>query len=197
MKNANNHIDYYKTLEVSRDATEEEIKKQFRALSKKYHPDLSSESEKKVNEEKFKQLNEAYEVLSDKQKREIYDNPPVSRGPFAPFASDIDLNRYINEVLFGTGFSSNFWSTQIISTSISVDLLNVIEGGEVSINVQSLGNIKFTLPAGTQPGQELTIKMKASPTGEILIKCKINVVLPHLTKEQIVEFKKILTADKK
>lgn len=62
--------DYYKILGVSKSATEDEIKKAYRKLALKYHPDKNRE---KGAEEKFKQLAEAYEVLSDKRKRDIYD----------------------------------------------------------------------------------------------------------------------------
>jgi len=63
--------DFYKILEVSRGATEDEVKKAFRRLSKKYHPDRNRGS--KEAEEKFRDVAEAYDVLSDKEKRRIYD----------------------------------------------------------------------------------------------------------------------------
>lgn len=63
--------DYYATLEVARDAGEEEIKKAFRKLARKYHPDVAKD--KKTAEEKFKAINEANEVLSDPAKRKKYD----------------------------------------------------------------------------------------------------------------------------
>ncbi|OAI57258.1 molecular chaperone DnaJ [Verrucomicrobiaceae bacterium SCGC AG-212-N21] len=63
--------DYYATLGVSREATPEEIKKAFRKLARQYHPDTATD--KKVAEEKFKQINEAHEVLSDPEKRRKYD----------------------------------------------------------------------------------------------------------------------------
>lgn len=62
--------DYYKALGISRGATEDEIKKAYRKLALKYHPDKNKSKEA---EEKFKEIAEAYEVLSDKKKREVYD----------------------------------------------------------------------------------------------------------------------------
>jgi curved DNA-binding protein len=64
--------DYYKTLGVKKDASEEEIKKAYRRLAMKYHPDHAKGD--KQAEEKFKQISEAYAVLSDKEKRQQYDS---------------------------------------------------------------------------------------------------------------------------
>lgn len=75
--------DYYEILGVSRDASEKEIKDAFRKLSKKYHPDISKEPDAT---EKFKEINEAYQVLSDKDKKANYDmfGDPNAQG-FNPF----------------------------------------------------------------------------------------------------------------
>src|SRR3954452_5937719 len=64
-------VDYYKTLGVDKSATEEEIKKAYRKLARKYHPDLNP-NDKEANK-KFQQINEANEVLSDPEKRKKYD----------------------------------------------------------------------------------------------------------------------------
>src|SRR5215213_9764969 len=63
--------DYYEVLGVPRGANEDEIRKSFRKLARQYHPDVAKD--KKNAEEKFKEINEAYEVLSDPEKRRKYD----------------------------------------------------------------------------------------------------------------------------
>ena len=109
-----NKRDYYEVLGVSKDATQSEIKSAFRKLAKKYHPDVSKEPDA---EEKFKEAQEAYAVLSDESKRKQYDQFGHSAFEGAGAAgfdfSDIDLSDILREAFggsFGGGFSgfSNF-----------------------------------------------------------------------------------------
>ena len=103
--------DYYSILGVSRAATETEIKKAFRQLARKHHPDVARD--KKASEEKFKEVNEAYEVLSDPTKRRKYDElgahwqeggaPPPPRRSGRRNAADAEEFHF-----GGTGFSDFF-----------------------------------------------------------------------------------------
>lgn len=94
--------DYYKTLGVDKDASEDQIRKSFRELAKKYHPDVSTEPNA---EAKFKEIQEAYAVLSDKEKRQQYDQ----FGPDGPqFQGGFDFSGFdfsdIFSSIFGQGF---------------------------------------------------------------------------------------------
>ncbi|MCL2333431.1 MAG: DnaJ domain-containing protein, partial [Candidatus Methanoplasma sp.] len=64
--------DYYEVLGVAKDASQDDIKKAYRTLAKKYHPDVTDLTKEEA-EAKFKELSEAYEVLSDEGKRKTYD----------------------------------------------------------------------------------------------------------------------------
>ena len=91
--------DYYEILGVSREAAAQEIKKKYRSLALKYHPDRVKERDKKTSEEKFKEISEAYGVLSDPQKRKMYDQYGHS---------GIDQRYTAEDIFGGADFSSIF-----------------------------------------------------------------------------------------
>ncbi len=116
----NSKKDYYEILGVSKNATDDEIKRAFRKLAKQYHPDINKEP---GAEEKFKEIGEAYAVLSDKEKRRQYDqfghaafenNGAGGFGGFSGFsADDIDLSSIFGDI-FGSAFGgfSGFGSSR-------------------------------------------------------------------------------------
>jgi len=68
-----NGKDYYKVLGIDKSASEEDVKKAYRKLAREHHPDVVSEKDKEAAEKRFKEINEAYRVLSDAEKRKMYD----------------------------------------------------------------------------------------------------------------------------
>ncbi len=102
-------IDYYETLNVSRDASGAEIKKSYRKLALKYHPDKNPGD--KDAEDRFKLINEAYEVLSNDDKRQIYDRygkEGLERQGAGFHASSMDDIMDIFNSMFGGGFGGGF-----------------------------------------------------------------------------------------
>src|SRR5919107_5956198 len=96
--------DYYEVLGVSRAAEETEIKKAFRRLARELHPDTNSEDPHA--EEKFKEAAEAYEVLSDSQRRQLYDaygHEGLRSGGYAPNFGDFGSISDLFSALFGSG----------------------------------------------------------------------------------------------
>ncbi|MCL1811265.1 MAG: molecular chaperone DnaJ [Methanomassiliicoccaceae archaeon] len=111
--------DYYEILGVTKDATPDEIKRAYRALAKKYHPDVT-ELSKDEAEAKFKELSEAYEVLSDESKRKLYDqyghsgvNNQFGQGGFSweDFTHADDISDIFGD-LFGSMFGGGFGRRQ-------------------------------------------------------------------------------------
>src|SRR5213594_4340370 len=126
--------DYYETLGVSKTATEDEIRTAFRKLARKHHPDVAKD--KKAAEEKFKEINEAYEVLGDPEKRKKYDQlgadwnqpggfqPPPGWGAQQPSGGFYQYGGGDGGVEFefgGTGFSDS--SRRFSAVAAGVPLL--------------------------------------------------------------------------
>ena len=127
---------YYELLGVSEDASQEEIKKAYRKKAKKYHPDSNSEE---ADEEKFKKINKAYDVLSDEEKRKKYDRfgeqgveGHAQRGQRRAASNFQD----IFEEIFGGGFGSRKSSGENLKASVSVSMEEAFHGTSKAIRIE-------------------------------------------------------------
>lgn len=137
--------DYYSILGVDKNATKDEIKKSYREKSKKWHPDLCRDESKKAEyTEKFQEINEAYQVLSDDNKRAEYDNGGKSAfSGRSPFGDDFDLSDIFNFGGFG-GFSKGFNNKnavkkgQGIRLTVKLTLKELFEGVSKTIRYKRM-----------------------------------------------------------
>ena len=171
--------DYYKTLGINKGASKDEIKKAFYGLAHKYHPD-----KKGGNEAKFKEVNEAYQVLSDETKRSKYDQfgsgfenmggNRSGQGGFEGFdfsgaggngfgGVEFDFGN-LNDIFsdfFGSSGMGGFYTRtprgRDLQTEIQISLVDSILGVEKKIIINSHGEVTAKIPAGIHNGQ--TLKM--------------------------------------
>jgi len=174
----------YETLGVSENASADEIKKAYRKLARKYHPDVNKDSEAI---DKFKEINAAYEVLSDKKKKDEYDmyGDQIFGGQnFHDFAQNqagnVDLDELLKNIFGGgSSFGGGFGGGSVDldqRTTITVPFVVSILGGKhhVSINNDSF-DIK--IPAGIKNGETLRVRGKGNSgmgqRGDLLIKVEV------------------------
>jgi len=132
--------DYYQVLGVPRNASDEEIKKAYRKLAMQYHPDRNLGKEKWANE-KFKEINEAYGVLGDPQKRRQYDQfgtvgnvGDIFGSPFTRTTFE-DVMKDIGRAGLGFGFLDNIFSDFLKDTGSSFSFRNFARPGGVRFEV--------------------------------------------------------------
>ncbi|MGJ0332095.1 DnaJ domain-containing protein [Aliarcobacter cryaerophilus] len=181
----------YETLEVNENATADEIKKAYRKLARKYHPDVNKDPKA---EEKFKEINAAYEVLSDPQKKQQYDQYGDSMfggQNFSDFARNqgggVDLDEILRQMFGGgaAGFGrSNFgggfgFDAPDLDTNaqITIPFEVAVLGGKRNI---SLNNDSFDIkiPEGIEDGQRIRAKGKGKSyqgqRGDLILKINIS-----------------------
>jgi len=128
--------DYYDILAVSKDASQPEIKKSFRKLAQKYHPDKTQGEEAASN--KFKEINEAYQVLSDKQKRQEYDAQSLGLGhPGGSFDPFSDLGDLFSDIFGGGNRRKRQAVDPVVSFSIPISELRSSQPLSVSFKIDN------------------------------------------------------------
>jgi curved DNA-binding protein len=197
--------DYYQILGVTRDAADADIKKSYRKLARKYHPDVSKDD---AAEEKFKEVNEAYDVLKDAEKRAAYDrfgsdwkhghefNPGGYSGGFAGG----DFSDFF-ESIFGGGFQqqgSPFRQPRQKGADhqlkLDISLEEAYEGGAKTIQfsqkavaggrpgMPEMKKLKINIPGGVSNGQKIRLGKQGGPAsdggeaGDLYLEMNI---LPH------------------
>ncbi|WP_031427132.1 DnaJ C-terminal domain-containing protein [Flavimarina sp. Hel_I_48] len=196
-------IDYYKTLELDKSATEADIRKAYRKAARKYHPDLNPNDP--VAEQKFKEVNEANEVLSNPENRKKYDQHgkdwqhadqfeqarrsqrygrPGGQGAGYGQGSDADFSDFFESMFGGAGGraqnSRNVrFRGQDLNASLQLDLLDVLTTQKRTLTLNGK-NIRITVPAGIENEQVIKIKnhggegKNGGPNGDLFITFRIN-----------------------
>ena len=188
--------DYYQILGVSKTATDDEIKKAYRKLARKFHPDLNPND--KEAHKKFQEINEANEVLSDPEKRKKYDKygkdwqhaeqfeqarqSQQHRGGFGEsFSGDFDqgdFSEFFNSMFGGMGGGRTRREAKFRGEDYHAELqLNLSDVYKTHQQVLTVNgkNIRITIPAGVEDGQKIKIKghgaagINGGPNGDLYL----------------------------
>lgn len=188
--------DYYKLLGVDKSASQKEIKSAFRKLAAKHHPDKNPNNP--AAEEKFKEINEAYTVLQDEEKRKFYDQygtaggqPPFGAGGFGGNVNPEDFagfSDFFQTLFTGSGgfsgaggrrTSADPFGTfgqqrapQRMEANLDIDLMQAYHGGETSITVNGR-RLDINIPKGARDGSKLRLRGQAPSGGDLYLILKL------------------------
>lgn len=183
--------EHYKTLGVLKEASKEEIKKAYKNLARKYHPDLNPNN--KEAEEKFKKIASAHEILTDDQKRKEYDQESEyanyhqqagSHGPFYQDTQGGDNSRY--QDIFGDLFGQRGRAQNIKMKGedslyrMRVEFNDIVLGANRELTLPGQKRISVTIPPGIKAGQKLRFKnmgeegFNGGPNGDVYVEIDIN-----------------------
>lgn len=191
--------DYYKILGVAKTASENEIKKAYRALAKQYHPDTNPND--KAIEDKFKEINEAYEILSDKNKKQEYDMGGMNnmgsqyrsyrRGDFSDIFADIFGNNEFDQFFGNFGTRKHYHFNENYTIEVGITLEEVFNGVTKKLKIKlpngAVSDVEIAIPRGVSHGHKLVLKGRGGQSntqiapGDLIIICKI---LNHPTFER-------------
>ena len=180
---ADNKRDYYEVLGVSKQATSDEIKKAYRVLAKKYHPDMNPGD--KEAEVKFKEVNEAYEVLSDADKRQKYDqyghaafDPSMGGGSGfggfgGGFGADFDFGDIFSS-FFGGGGSSRSRANmpqdgEDVATRVTISFEEAVFGCKKEVSFQRIEACSDCSGSGAEKGTKAETCQTCHGTGRVTV----------------------------
>lgn len=211
--------DYYKILGVSRNSTQDDIKKAYRKLALQYHPDKGGD------QEKFKEVNEAYQILGNEQKRSQYDqfgSADFNSSGFGQGFGDFNQGqsgrsyRYSSngnwdDIFGGGGGFSGFGglgdifedmfaqSFSQVQAELPISVAQAVLGDKITFTTNNGQTINMEIPAGTQDGQTFRFvgygKSHKRGKGDLLI--TVRVTMPHkISKEERELYEKLRELEK-
>lgn len=171
----------YDILEISKDSTQGEIKKAYRTLAKKYHPDRNQSDNA---EDKFKEINGAYEILSDEAKRHKYDQHGDSmfeNKNFSDFSQgNVNIDDLFNQVFGNDRFQQE--ENLDVQQEIIITFRTALIGGKESIYLQNRESVDINIPKGIRNGEKLRLKgrgkkgLSFNRVGDLFLTVKVQ---PH------------------
>ena len=173
--------DYYSTLGVSKNANADDIKKAYRKLAGKHHPDKGGDTAT------FQKIEEAYRILSDPNQRQQYDNPMMQGNPFQGFPGGgfhFNMNGFNMDEMFGQMFRlHNHHQQNTYRTSYWISLEQAYKGGEEMLKLQTptgLHMVKVNIPKGVPDGGQVRYE-KVVDSSDLIVEYRIH---PHLLYER-------------
>ena len=178
--------DLYAALGVTRDASDEDIRGAYRKLARKYHPDVNPNDPSA--EERFKEISVAHGILSDTEKRALYDefgmaglsegfdprqartyqhwNQGAGQSPFHQgFTSEVNLDDLLSGFFSGSRRTHGPTRGRDASSQVWVDFLDAVSGGDVRIRVAGKGTLRVTIPPGATEGTRIRLADQGEPGG--------------------------------
>ena len=164
--------DYYELLGIQRDADEQEIKKAFRRLARQLHPDVSEEPDTEV---RFREISEAYEVLTNAETRQLYDrygHAGLRSGGFTPRHFDLgdigDLfSAFVGDDLFGAGMRGAGSRGGDVAAEIEIELADAARGTTTSVPLQVAVSCATCGGDGVQPGTQVSACPRCGGSGRL------------------------------
>jgi molecular chaperone DnaJ len=162
--------DPYEVLGLARDATDQQIKKSFRQLARELHPDVNAHDPKA--EEKFKEAAEAYEILSDAERRATYDrygHEGLRSGGYAPNFDAFGSIGDLFNAFFGGGFGGRAGPAQgaDVAVAIEIDLVEAAHGSKVDVLFDAIERCQRCQGNGAEPGTPIEACERCGGAGQL------------------------------